>query len=464
MSNEAILRSLYDMHRECAYAQLESDYIERYLQRNDADMLIGVTDRIVRTNAADTRIHFAPNLTQGGTSFASSGPRESQLGTVERNSSYLRRTARGYASSLVGFSGNVGGGGGGDSGGGGFGGGGSSFDTDAMSLASAGMSMSNASMRTVDSLGMDTGVNYTMKLELVDKDYAGFVAQIEVLRSNTKAELRDVTAELEEMRLSSDEAVETLREFRDFVMVKGRQPGARGTVPLERCLKFFDKWMIHGNGMVERMRLQTATLRQDIGVKEKALAIKAEMSGILKPVDFEELSIQRRSYELECAEKDAHLLGLKRVTGNVALALTTQRKLLEKSKSQLAAIERKTEVAKRETDRFDKMRETVEDEIEMWSERVDKLQERKNTYKAPSTMEYMEAKMRLDGLVREVKMLLRQEKIAQIKDKEMRLRVRKKWAAVKEDEKRVVDQQREHSQIVDERRSEALCSTASLTL
>lgn len=397
-----LITSLVDMNRENAYAKLESDYIERFLERNDPELLLGVTKMMQKSHQPDnTRIHFA-NLdsTSGGT--ASAG------GNGDR---YRKSRA----------------------------------DGDNVSLASTAMSFSSASMRTTDSLGLDSGVNYVMKNEMVEKDCAAFSAEIEQLRNATKGELRDLTAQVAELRLTNQEAIDTLAEFRDFVMVKGLQADTK-RVPLERCLKFFDKWVIHGNGMVEQMRLRTATLRQDIRQMEKALAIKAELSGILLPVDFEQLEIERREFLHTFAEKEQHLLGLKHVTGNVSLALTTQRKLLDKSKAKLSTVQRRTALAKVETERFDKMREAVEDEIEVWQDRVERLKQRRATYAAPSTMDYLQMQIRWNALVREARILARKEKIALIKEKN----VMAKLVQFRANEEL---RQQEHARIVGEARA-----------
>lgn len=394
LSNEELITSLIEMHRETAYMKLESDYIERYLEQNDPELLLGVTKMMQRT-VGDTRIQFAPNI-QNPSGSGGGGDR--------------------YRKSRT--------------------------DGDNVSIASTVMSFSSASMRTTDSLGLDAGVNFVMKNEMVEKDCAAFAVEIEQLRAATKAELRDVTAQVAELRLTNQEAIDTLTEFRDFVMVKGMNPDTK-RVPLERCLKFFDKWVIHGNGMVEQMRLRTATLRQDIRQMEKALAIKAELSGILLPVDFEQLEIERREFLTTFAEKEQHLLGLKRVTGNVSLALTTQRKLLNKSKARLETVQRRTALAKVETDRFDKMRASVEDEIDVWHGRVERLKERRATFEAPSTMNYLEMQTRWNSLVREARILARKEKIALIKEKNVQAKVTSFRAA---EELR----QQEHARIVGE--------------
>lgn len=387
MQPAEILQSLIDMRREAADTRLENGYLERYLERNNPELLLGVTKMMERHVVTDTRIHFAPSI-----HFDHSGATNAS----DRRFAYKSRG-----------------------------------DGDNVSIASTLMSFSNAScasMRTTDSTdGVPAGLSYAMKIELVEKDCHAFEAKIEQLRTVTKAELCDVAAQVEELKLTNQEAVETLAEFRDFVMTKGLQPDTK-RVPLERCLKFFDKWVIHGNGMIEQMRLRTATLKQDIGQKEKALAIKAELSGILLPVDFEQLEIERLEFQHTFAEKESHLLGLKRVTGNVSLALTTQRKLLVRSKTKLAQLQRKIKVAQVETERFDGIREAVEDEIEVWQDRVKALKDRKATYLAPTTMEYIHGQVRRQALEREARMLLRQETIALIKEKNVRAKLRRKRA------------------------------------
>lgn len=406
MATVDILRSLVDMKRSAAYTELENGYMVRYLERNDPELLLGITKMMQRNVAADTtRIQFATNVTDN----------QSGDGPTER---MPRHNA--------------------DSG-------------DNTSVVSAVMSFSSTiSTRTTTTsvaLGLHQGVNFTMKIELVNKDYAVFAGDIERLRQTTKEELRDYTAQVEELRLSQAEAIDTLAEFRDFVMVKGRPldnkptpakaatTAQRESVPLERFLKFIDKWVIHGNGMVEQMRLRTATLEQETREQEKSLAIKAELSGILLPVDFEQMEIEHISFEQSYADKESHLLGLKRVAGNVSLVLAKQRRLVEQSKAKLAAVKRRTAEVKADVAKFERSRENVEDDIEHWQERVDRLTERRSMYVAPSTMQYMDVTRRLHALEREVRMLRRQEQIVVAKDKAGEAKLRR-WRAASQQRRR----------------------------
>lgn len=382
-----ILQSLIEMKRSVAYAELECGYMERYLERNDPELLLGITKIMQRTAAADTkRIQFAIGVSGQGDEAAA-------IGSVD--------------------------------------------STPAMSAAVSFISMTSARTAASSSIGQhQTGVNYAMKIELVDKDRAIFAGDIDRLRQATTAELRDCAARAEDLRLSRDEAVDTLAEFRDFVLVKGRpldsskQQQRRDSVPLERFLTFIDKWVIHGNGMVEQMRLRTATLEQETRAQTKALAIKAELSGILLPVDFEQMEIERLRYGQAYADRELHLLGLKRVAGNVSLALAKQRQLLEQSMARLAAVRRRTTDVKAESAKFESARESVEEDIDGWQERVDRLAEHRAMYAAPSTMQYMDQTRRLQALEREVRMLRRHEQIARGKERTVRARVRRCQGAV----------------------------------
>lgn len=381
MSTLDILHSLIKMKRRAAYTELENGYMERYLERNDPELLLGITKMMQRNVAADsTRIQFAPNV------------------------------------------------------------------------------MDNQSINqsiTTEASGMNQDINFTMKIELVNKDFAVFAGDIERLRQTTKEELRDYTAQVEELRLSQAEAIDTLAEFRDFVMVKGRPKAnkpapakaatttQRESVPLERFLKFIDEWVIHGNGMVEQMRLRTATLERETREQEKSLAIKAELSGILLPVDFEQMEIEHISYEQSYAEKDMNLLGLKRVAGNVSLVLAKQRRLVEQSKAKLASVKRRTADVKADVAKFERSRENVEDQIEHWQERVDRLVERRSMYTAPSTMQYMDVTGRLHALEREVRMLRRQQQIAVAKDKASEAKLHRYRAAARQ-------RRRQHRSVLEE--------------
>lgn len=158
----------------------------------------------------------------------------------------------------------------------------------------------------------------------------------------------------------------------EFVIVNGTNEVTK-KIPLERYLKFIDKWTKNGNALIENMHMKTTTLKQNYGQQKSALAIKAELSGILRPIDFEQLEIEKRQFLETIDVKNKHFIGLKMATGNAALVLSTQRKMLLQSEEQLTNIKEKQAKAQRSIEKMYTEEAALLNEIDQWQDRIDKI-------------------------------------------------------------------------------------------
>lgn len=273
------LKNLVDeLEREMAQTDLENELFERYLEKNDPEMLVGIKKELAKQKAK-TRIHFA---------LTSNKSRETMRSAV---SGFSCRTSR-------------------------------SLQFDATSI---GTNASFRSNRTMDSQRQDARVNFAMRAELAVKERATMRCDSDRIEAETKIKCRDLIAEVEELRLTNDELNETRREFKEFVLENGVNPITR-KIPSERLMKFIDTCIKNGNAMVAKMRLQTSTMKLGQRNRQLELAVMAELSGILRPVDFQQLEIEKTELQQQIRDKTVHLIALKRTTGNGSLALATQRK------------------------------------------------------------------------------------------------------------------------------------------
>lgn len=372
------------------YTQLENGMIERYLDKNDPELLLGVTQLMLKPRQP-TRIHFA----------------ESSI-TMNVNTEAIVTSQRSKRADNM----------------------------DTMSMVT--QSNVSQSFRSNNSLGLNNSrVNYTMRSELCDQDTLRFSLTLDRIRSSTREELRLIVAKVEELKITKEEAIETLNEFRTFVLASQEQ-GHAMKVPLERYLKFIDKWMRNGAALVEKMRLRNDHLKQQINQMQKALAIKAELSGILRPIDFEQLEVDKHDF-LETIEKQVdHFVGLKKANGDVALTLSTHRKHLEKSQFLYDVILTKITRMGKETGRLDRLAQQLDGDIQDWRNRIESIQQRFSQTVMPSTDEYMEKKKMLRSLDTQVGMLRR---LRSIEATQLAI-VRRKIRTVKKHKRLEIEQQK----------------------
>lgn len=367
------------LEQDLEYTRLENGMIERYLDKNDPELLLGVTN-LLHKPKTPTRIHFAPT-----------SPHSMSVGTgsvvdTMHHSSIMRSSRR-------------------------------TIDADTLSVNTT------QSFRSTNSLGFNMHVNYLMRCEMCDMDCHNFGTEIDELRACTKEELRVVTAKVEELRLSSAEAVETLKEFKKFVLgtppattvvdvIKPITAAKKRTVPLERFQKFIDKWLRNGLALVEKMRLHNDYLKQRIGVAHNDLALKAELSCMLRPIDFEQMAADRHHHLHSLEIKHQHLEGLKNTAGDVSLQLSTTRKQLDNDQRLLDVVVTKIGRADKEIERLDRVRQQIVSEIRDWRSRIEAIRQRMTGAVSPSADAYMERKKLLRTLDAEVATLHRMQTIA----------------------------------------------------
>lgn len=359
-------RRVEELEMEMAQTDLENELFEGYLEKNDPELLVGIKKELAKQKATP-RIHFALNANKS---------RETMRSAVSGSSCRTSRSLQ--------------------------------FDT-----ISTG-TMASRSIRTMDSQHQDACVSFAMRAELAVKEAARMRRNSELIEAETKIKCRDLIAEIEELRLTNDELIETRRGFKDFVLEKGVNPVTK-KIPSERLIKFFDTWTKNGNAMVQKMRLQTATMKLSQRNKLKKLAVKAELSGILRPVDFQQLEIEKRELQQQIRDKTVHLMALKRTTGNASLALATQRKQLLGKESDLQHTRTEKERLSMMTMKYRSSIDISEEEISRWKERNEKLKQEMATHEAPSIKDYMQLKQEQCDLDKQLKALERSAGILAIK-------------------------------------------------
>lgn len=125
-------------------------------------------------------------------------------------------------------------------------------------------------------------------------------------------------------------------------------------------------------------------------------------------------------------EKTQQLIGLKRATGETALSLASETKILQTKSKNLSNLKQKAIENDLNTKKFIKKEEIIEKEVKILNEKIKELQKQIEIYKAPNALEYARLKNKLLSLEKDVKSLNRCKYISSLKLKNLRMKFNKK--------------------------------------
>lgn len=373
MGVERLLEIVTNLRTEIAYVKIENDLFERFLEKNAPQMLLGITKLMLMGNMNKPKITFKIDPSSAGTVVTAGGINENS----GRSGGGRRSVNR--------------------------------DNTDTVSMLTIKTITSNSQSHMSlfsESRPDEFRINYIFRIEMCNKDADIFNGQLQKFRQLTLTSLRSRAALIESLRIDRAESIKTICEFRHFMHETGKRKFGQ-EVPSEHLLTFIDTWINNGNAMVEQMRLRTATLQRSQKQKHQALATKKELSGILRPIDFEQLQIEKIQLTKEFEEKQSHFIGLKRLASEVTQAMITRKNLLEKAEEKLLSLQTQINNRLEGKQRFWDLNEKVYAECEDWENAVHKLKQRKSTHRVPSVEDYIASKSRGRALDREWKFLQR---------------------------------------------------------
>lgn len=383
-STYELINVIEQLQKELAFVQLDNLLIENYLQKNNPNLLIGITTNLFEGKQKPRKIQFAlaAKSSKEETSDTSSiVPQTRSITTeYERKNNTIKN--------------------------------GNDDMTSIHTFASRG----GSSLRTLETMRREHRVNYTMKIELCDKECEYLSKKQQEIRMDTKKAIRKMTAKLEDLKLTNQETLAAKCSFEELVLLNGVNELTQ-KIPLECFEKFIDNYIKNASTLIDKMRLKTATLKQNMIQKRTIMNIKSELSGILRPIDFDKLIIEKREYTQVIEDKTRHLIELKKVTGAASLALAKQKQILFSVEEDLKLIEQKSIDAVHQKEQLNGTYKVIENEIHLWQNKILKLQKRIQTLKAPSIFAYINCIRDLSILEKDSNAVRRRSYITTIKFK-----------------------------------------------
>lgn len=191
----------------------------------------------------------------------------------------------------------------------------------------------------------------------------------------------------------------------------------------EKIERFFEEKKRMKESLSKKIMLKTGTLGTQIRKLNVQIQQKEEMGGVLHRVDLEQLQFENQQYQEKIDSKNRLLLDAKK-------RQTRFTQLLNSKKTAMKDLVTGVEKTKQDQERINEAQTRLDKEIaqvmvELGNARADlaDLADLKNTYKVPSTMNYIKTKTELDDLRHKFKTWTRKVDIATIRSQDLN----KKW-------------------------------------
>ncbi|XP_011200499.1 girdin [Bactrocera dorsalis] len=367
--------AVQEINRELAIVKLENHFLIDFLERNDPKMLIGLKTRRITASA------------QRRTTTTSS------VGSARLSNATPRRSISSRPSETV-----------------------SMYNTSQSNYTGASKKGGPPGMHSGQ---MEYRLNYKSKCDMAEKATTEVEKRVNEIESKAMQAIKLLNARIEELQFRYDETDETMKNFqlhflkdeKDIVFLE-----TAGEKQIERKFKkFINNWLKNARALLSTMRLRITALHENCQQLRSDLITKSDLSGILSAVDFEQLMIKRNELLNSLDEKNAHMAGLKSVTGKASLAMSEEKQIMMNIEEESKSIANKTVDVIKNVSQLEREAKAVEEENKKELKILQSLKEQLERYQAPSVNQYVEKKDELLMLEKEEKMLQRKIYILNMK-------------------------------------------------
>ncbi|XP_018796837.1 PREDICTED: girdin [Bactrocera latifrons] len=367
--------AVQEINRELAIVKLENHFLIDFLERNDPKMLIGLKTRRITASA------------QRRTTTTSS------VGSARLSNATPRRSISSRPSETV-----------------------SMYNTSQSNYTGASKKGGPAGMHSGQ---MEYRLNYKSKCEMAEKATTEVEKRVNEIESKAMQAIKLLNARIEELQFRYDETDETMKNFQLHFLKDEKDIAfleTAGEKQIERKFKkFVNNWLKNARALLSTMRLRITALHENCQQLRSDLITKSDLSGILSAVDFEQLMIKRNELLNSLDEKNAHMAGLKSVTGKASLAMSEEKQIMMNIEEESKSIANKTVDVIKNVSQLEREAKAVEEENKKELKILQSLKEQLERYQAPSVNQYVEKKDELLMLEKEEKMLQRKIYILNMK-------------------------------------------------
>ncbi|KOC66367.1 Coiled-coil domain-containing protein 113 [Habropoda laboriosa] len=251
------------------------------------------------------------------------------------------------------------------------------------------------------------------RMAMAKKELEQLKKKLDHLKQFARKREEIMRAEIEEIEIRINEAHETKEEFEEEVVVKGVDP-ITGKIPAERVTRFFEDWLRSANTIIERLRLKSATARTQIRKARRQLAQREELGESLHAVDFEKLNIENQDYVKMLEEKSVYVIDMKKIAGHYHLKLTQHKQKLNDLLFTLNAVKREILLKQKQIEELEDEHVAVNLNRKRMSKQLETLLNFMDNYIAPDIQDFVELQEQYAALQRTYKLLQRRRNIEKI--------------------------------------------------
>lgn len=246
-----------------------------------------------------------------------------------------------------------------------------------------------------------------MKIEMTEKTIKHKRENIKNVIKASEKKVEHLSCKANKIQMSNKEIIQKLNEFQKEVATNGIDP-ITSRIPAETFLKFIRTKLKQDNTLTDKLRLRSASLRQTAKTIQSKLASKKQLCGILRPIDFEQLKIDKTQLTKSLMDKNAQFYGLKKVNGQISLACTVQKKALDEKLKLVESMRTKAVSMNHTIQRMKQEQDGVRRKIDDVQTKTGKLNYKMKHYRTPSVDDYCNKKEVLTELEKRNKMLRRE--------------------------------------------------------
>ncbi|XP_017461383.1 PREDICTED: coiled-coil domain-containing protein 113 [Rhagoletis zephyria] len=364
--------AVQEINRELASVKLENHFLTDFLERNDPNMLVGLEPRRITG-------HVTTASSSGGSTYLSNATPRRSIGSrpSETVSMYNTSQSNYTAASKKGGPGGMHGG------------------------------------------QIEYRLNCKSKCDMAEKATTEVEKLVKDTESKAMHGIKLLNARLEELIFRYNENKETLKNFqlhflkdeRDLLFLE-----AASEKQIERKFqKFISNWLRNARALLSTLRLRNTALHENCQQLRSDLITKADLSVVLRVVDFEQLMIERNELLNAVDEKNSHMAGLNSVTEKASLAMSEEKQIMINIEEESKSIANNTIDVIKNVSQLEKGAKCVEKENKKELKVLQLLKEQLEHYQAPSVNRYVEKKDELLMLEKEEKMLYRKIYILNMK-------------------------------------------------
>ncbi|KAM4614542.1 cilia- and flagella-associated protein 263 isoform 1-T1 [Discoglossus pictus] len=252
------------------------------------------------------------------------------------------------------------------------------------------------------------------KCELVQKELEEMKAEVQRDHESAERIMQSYKARMEEAEIRNTEIKKAKYEFeRDIIKPElSSKKGERGSP--DKIIHYMEEKTRARDSLVDKLRLKNTSLKVQKKKFQLQLKQKEEMGEILHEVDFQQLKIENAQFLERIDERNQDMLQLKLTTAEALQLLNTYKKRLHNMTTESSNLVKEIIGRKEMLQKIELETQVVEKERQKAESLNKRLRKQLSDYRVPEVMEYVQEKMELEELERNMRTWERKVELAEL--------------------------------------------------